>query len=203
MTKNYFIADPHFGHKPMLHLGDGRPFDNVEEMNETQINNWNAKVGKGDNVYICGDFIWNTEDPEPILKRLNGNKFLIMGNHDRITRQNFEAYNKHLVWIKDYFMLKIKNGKNVASTKIVLSHYPFEVWDSQHYGSYHFYGHVHKECGHRKMIDVPRRYNVGVDVNNFEPVSLEEIVTKLKEQNLYDVDVYAENCGFDKKKIAP
>jgi calcineurin-like phosphoesterase family protein len=53
-------------------------------------------------------------------------------------------------------------------------HYPIEEWDGFFRGSYHLYGHVHNNDNGLRIID--RRYNVGVDVNDFEPKTLDELI---------------------------
>ncbi|MBQ7646154.1 MAG: hypothetical protein IJS94_02685 [Clostridia bacterium] len=73
----YFIADTHFGHKNVLQLCD-RPFETIEQMNETFIENWNRRVTGNDTVYIIGDMFFRCSDPEAILKRLHGKKVFLM-----------------------------------------------------------------------------------------------------------------------------
>lgn len=56
-------------------------------MNDTLIANWNRKVSKNDNIYILGDIAFpkNKEQIDEIIniiRKLNGNKYLITGNHD-------------------------------------------------------------------------------------------------------------------------
>ena len=51
----FIIADAHLFHKNIINYC-GRPFENVEEMNNTIIKNWNRVVGKHDIVYVLGDF---------------------------------------------------------------------------------------------------------------------------------------------------
>lgn len=171
----YYISDTHFGHKRIIEY-ENRPFKCVEEMDETLIYNWNKKVNKNDDVYILGDFsFYNITDNRniEILKRLNGKKHLILGNHDRFVRNpNFD---KSLFESIDDYKEIIDNGRSVC-----LFHYPICVYDRQHYGSYHCYGHVHS-----RMDLIPdqlkksgRAFNVGVDVNNYEPVTLDELIEK-------------------------
>ena len=79
---NYYISDLHIGHDNAIKY-DGRPFADINEMNNTIIANWNDRVQHDDTVYILGDFIWGKENEwQPIVEMLSGNKVLIRGNHD-------------------------------------------------------------------------------------------------------------------------
>ena len=53
---NYYIADLPFGHANAISF-DNRPFETVEEMNETLIQNWNACVTPADTVYVLGELL--------------------------------------------------------------------------------------------------------------------------------------------------
>jgi hydrolase len=170
--KKYFIADPHFGHANMIRLAD-RPFSDVEEMDRTLIQNWNNTVGKEDEIYIIGDFSWysNPEKVNFLLKKLNGKKYLITGNHDHFLKnKNFDR--KQFVWIKEYAEIK-QDG-----TKIVLFHYPIEEWNGFYRGSVHIHGHQHnkQEYNVKQQKLNLKRYDAGVDANNYTPVSLEHIL---------------------------
>ena len=69
---NYFTSDLHLGHRNIIRLCN-RPFATIEEMDETLIRNWNAKVTNGDTVYILGDLLFRNEKPaEEYLKQLKG-----------------------------------------------------------------------------------------------------------------------------------
>lgn len=174
MSRKFFISDLHFGHNNILKY-ENRPFKNVEEMDRALIRNWNAVVGKNDEVYILGDVSFH-KDPDKtlnILRQLNGRKYLVLGNHDkqilkeRKLREQFE-------WIRDYYKLTLNN------VAIVMFHYPIQVWDCRHHGAIHLYGHVHSNISNHVMeYDIPNSYNVGADVNNYTPISLEEIMAKL------------------------
>ena len=181
----YFTADTHFGHR---WISKKRGFSSTDEHDNYIIDKWNSIVKPGDETYILGDLTYDWENIGSILQRLNGQKFLIIGNHDRINNRTKPILEKHFIWIKNYFVVKIKNGANIPSTKIVLSHYPFEVWDGQHYGTFHFYGHVHGDCQHITMSRVANRWDVGVDNNNYYPVMFDDILGKMKEEKLYVKD---------------
>ena len=80
----FYISDSHFYHENLNAKMDNRGFESVEAMNEHMIAQWNKKVRKNDEVVILGDFsIEKGEKTNEILHRLNGKKYLIIGNHDR------------------------------------------------------------------------------------------------------------------------
>ncbi len=77
----YFISDTHFGHRNIVRY---RPFNDIEEMDNTLINNWNSTVHENDEVYILGDFIYKSDKHcSYYLRQLAGKKHLIVGNHDK------------------------------------------------------------------------------------------------------------------------
>lgn len=121
----YYISDLHFGHKNVIRF-DGRPFADVDLMDETLIHNWNERVTADDTVYVLGDAFWKNEEGSlSIIKRLNGHKHLIQGNHDRVhgrLRFYWES-------IRDYAEVE-DDGKLV-----ILSHYPMPFYKNQHYGA--------------------------------------------------------------------
>ena len=64
-------------------------------MEQKLIENWNCKVSSEDTVYILGDFCFKMDKKQAIniLKQLNGNKVLIIGNHDKFVGQkDFDEY---------------------------------------------------------------------------------------------------------------
>ena len=136
MSKIFYIADTHFGHKNIITF-DQRPFSSVKEMDETLINNWNSVVDKNDTVYILGDFCWLKEDRWiEILDKLNGGKQLIVGNHDlknmsKNLRSKFQDV-KERKKITD-------NGRNV-----IMDHFPVMAYEGSYNPStYMLHGHVH------------------------------------------------------------
>ena len=85
MSKRFYTADTHFMHENII-IYCNRPWKNVKDMNNQLIKNWNSVVGKNDDIYILGDFFMAGKQQantiSHIINRLNGNKHLLLGNHD-------------------------------------------------------------------------------------------------------------------------
>ena len=188
MSKNFYIADLHLGHSNIIKF-DNRPFESVEEMDQTLIDNWNKVVSDEDTVYILGDFCWSKSELEwaKILNKLKGEKVLIKGNHD--LKYFSSSLQPMFKYIKDYDEVK-DNGK-----RVILSHYPIPFYR----GAYnpdivHLYGHIHTTLENnfmehiREYIDKNddrgqskhkrQFYNVGcmLPYMNYTPRTLEEII---------------------------
>ncbi|MCR6097180.1 metallophosphoesterase [Salipaludibacillus agaradhaerens] len=177
----YFISDTHFFHENIIKFSN-RPFDSVVEMNQTMINKWNSVIGQTDEIYILGDLVvrGTGKQANEILKLLNGKKYLIKGNHEHYL-DDPEFDSSHFEWIKDYYSFKF-NKKT-----FVLFHYPILEWNGFYNDSIHLYGHVHhKKKEYLRNILGSRAINVGVDVNNFFPISIEQVlsIVKLRENKL-------------------
>jgi calcineurin-like phosphoesterase family protein len=153
----WFTSDTHFNHAGIIKYCN-RPFDTVEDMNEAIISRWNECVKPGDFVYHLGDFGWNKCDE--IVKRLAGQKFLIIGSHDA----EGERLKKHFCQLTP--MKQIKIGVQT----IVMTHCAMRVWEKSHYGAWHLYGHSH---GHLETWG--KSFDVGVDTHNFYPYSFMEV----------------------------
>lgn len=153
----YFTADTHFNHANIIKFCN-RPFNNVLEMNEVLIKNWNNKVRPGDTVYHLGDFAFG--EAKYIIEELNGKKILIIGSHEHSTM----VY-KHL-FEKVSPLLEIK----MDGTPIILCHYAMRTWSKSHYNSWHLFGH-----SHGRLEPQGKSWDVGVDNNGFIPLSFEEI----------------------------
>ena len=168
----FYTSDLHLDHTNIIKY-ENRPFNSIDEMNETIIRNWNKRVKPGDEVYILGDFCFDKDGSRTnqFLKRLNGRKYLVKGNHDHfIKAKNFDK--SLFEWIKDYAVIKDENDV------VVLFHYPIAVWDRKHHNSIHLYGHIHSNTGehHPLDFDLGNAFNVGVDVCDFEPKTLDELI---------------------------
>jgi len=175
MSDIWFTADTHFFHKNICEYS-GRPFNSLDEMHEALFYDWNLCVKPGDLIYHLGDFAMtqnkkeDAEKVDQLLKRLHGNKQLIIGNHDR------EAVYKNARWSYANHYKSIK----VGNQKIVLSHYCHRVWHHMHKGAWHLFGH-----SHGNLIlpeDAGPCMDVGVDCHNFRPINFEEVKLLLKDK---------------------
>ena len=169
----YFTSDLHLGHANIIRMCN-RPFESVEEMDRTLIDNWNSRVTDRDDIYILGDLFYRSAiPPEERLKELKGRKHLLLGNHDYTWIRNAKL-EKYFIDVRDLLVIKA-NG--ITAT---LCHYPMLSWPHSSYGGYMIFGHIHNSTqnadgweyikGHDHLL------NAGVDINNFHPVSFEELV---------------------------
>lgn len=168
---NLYISDLHFGHKAVLDF-EHRPFSGVEEMDAMLIYSWNSRVTKNDQVYILGDFAFHNEKPYSwYLKRLKGQKHLVVGNHDKKLLKDSEAL--------EYFV-SVDFYREITDCQkhIVLSHYPIAEWNGFYHDAYHVYGHIHKRTDgvYQYMKQFDRALNAGACINNYTPCSLNELI---------------------------
>ena len=122
MSQKFYIADWHYDHTNIIAY-DNRPFRTVVQMNEELIKRWNNAVSAEDTVYVLGDMFWcKAGEAVQILPKLNGQKFLIRGNHDRC---NDSCFLKQFVRVTEYLEIK-DNDRN-----IVLCHYPIPCFKAK------------------------------------------------------------------------
>ena len=186
MSKIFYISDTHLGHKNCIEF-DKRPFESVEEMDQTIIDNWNRKVTDEDTVYILGDFIYRSgRSFDWYLKQLKGKKILVSGNHDwqLLEDEKTKPYFEHIG-----NLVEIDDGDK----QIVLCHFPLAEWNGSRRKwntTYHIYGHIHGDRGNSYwyMACEERAFNAGCMINNYEPVTFDELVeNNIKWQNISSV----------------
>ena len=198
MSEIYFTSDTHFCHNQEFLYGP-RGFTNVDDMNEAIIENWNKRVKPNDIVYHLGDTMLNDNIKGiECFKRLNGQIFLIWGNHDTQNRTNalFEECRHKM--LGGWYAFVIKEGKH----SIYLSHYPTLTsnFDEKHFNQHviSLHGHIHAKKNW--MIPTnPFIYHVGVDSHNCTPVHIDEVLSDIRQrwneigklpQNLKPEDTY-------------
>jgi calcineurin-like phosphoesterase family protein len=156
-------------------------------MDETLIANWNEAVCPTDTVYHLGDFtLFNRGAASRYFAQLNGIIYVLSNpwHHDK----------RWLPFVGDILpSLKSKTSASVTihppmvvlgfseygdgkyAQALVLCHYPLAVWDRKHYGAWHLYGHSHGQYQNGGLS-----FDVGVDANNYRPVSLDGVVRQMK-----------------------
>jgi calcineurin-like phosphoesterase family protein len=163
----FFTSDTHFGHKNIIKYCN-RPFQTAYEMDEAMIANWNSVVKPTDTIYHLGDFGFTHADKiVNVLKRLNGKKIFIMGNHDKQMRD--PSIRPFFEEMTNYKEIYVRNKQ-----KVVLSHYPFASWNGSFHGSFHLHGHCHNT-----YFGAGRIMDAGVDAHNFTPISYDEVEKRL------------------------
>ena len=174
----YFTSDLHFGHQNIIQLTQ-RPFNDIQEMNKKLIDNYNSVVEKDDTVYFLGDIAHELtlDKIYNLLSQLKGRKILIRGNHDL-------SYDYELTNCKQKIFDEINDFKMIQENNVifVLSHYPMLSWFDSRKGTIMLHGHIHAKNNYNlanQKLGL-RRFDVGVDANNYYPISLNRIIQDLK-----------------------
>lgn len=172
MGKIFVTADLHFN-DPDIILYENRPFEDEFDMNSYLIKLWNITVGKKDTVYILGDFV--TTDPPSVKFEtfyddfccLNGEKFLIRGNHDCLEDRCYES-----------IMKKVYDHPIIINDFIILSHKPMYLNKNMPY--INIFGHVHRSPLYRDIST--NGACVSVERTDYRPIELNKILNRIEEE---------------------
>lgn len=145
-------------------------------MNEKLIENFKNKVpvNNDNHIFILGD-IWN---PEPLSNLTEYNMSLILGNHDRSSK----SLNRIKEVINKYNLnITIYRYPIIIEKYIILSHEPIEGLN-EHSFFLNICGHMHNSIllNDKTWNEGNRYYNACVELNNYEPISLDGIIEKLE-----------------------
>ena len=179
MPAVFLVSDTHFGHSGVCRFtrNDGvtklRPWDNADEMDEAMVEAWNERVRPNDKVYHLGDVVINRK-ALGIMRRLNGDKVLIRGNHDIFKDTD---YREHFRELRAYHVM---NG-------MILSHIPIHSESLGRFGV-NIHGHLHANRVmlpgfNGKITDiVDTRYHcVCVEQTpNFAPILFEDVIKRIE-----------------------
>jgi len=153
----FYTADEHYYHKNIIKYSN-RPFTSMDEMVEELIRRHNEVVKNEDVVVHVGDFSFASKKiTREIINKLNGTHVFIKGDHDSAIKRIY----------KNLEYLEIRKYRDQF---IIACHWAMRVWPMSHYGSWQVYGH-----SHGKLKPQGLQYDVGVDNNNFYPVSFEKL----------------------------
>lgn len=183
----WFIGDTHFGHANIIKYAS-RPFNDVAHMDAMLIKNWNDSVGVDDVVYHVGDVAFlNSRKAIEVVKRLNGQIHLIVGNHDKKQLRD-ENYHDVFASVNDLLEIKVDDDQIVGekAQMIVLCHYSMKVWNQSHRGSWQLFGH-----SHGTLPDDPGSLSidVGVDATRlYRPISYKEVKAIISKKTFKPID---------------
>ena len=163
MARVFFIADLHLSHTNMALK---RGFATVEEHDEHIIAKWNSVVSKRDVTYILGDVTMEKSAPYHLLDRLNGRKYVVLGNHDKL------GHTRKLLEYVDSVagMMKYKG--------IMLTHCPIHPMELDYRFKHNIHGHIHEKVvmlDHWTNITDKRYICVSCERVDFSPKTLEEL----------------------------
>ena len=159
----FFIGDLHLDHANIIKYCN-RPFNSVEEMNNTLINNWNNTIKKDDIVFFLGDMAFGrgSRKADYWINKLNGNIIFIRGNHD--TAKNVKYFDKITL--------------NLKGLKLLLIHNPVNIPDN--WNSWCMHGHTHNKS---PLIDRKnKRINVSVEALNYKPLPLRGLLELIQDE---------------------
>jgi len=174
--RTWFTADHHFGHANIIAYC-ARPYQRIAQMDYDLERRWQGVVAPDDLVYHLGDFAFGPPEAfAPLVRRLHGRKILIRGNHDRAQARLLAA---GFDQVYDNIIVA------VAGMRLWLNHYPV--------GHDHIPGRPHRPappeaydlalCGHAhqhwQIEPGVGTVNVGVDVWEFAPCTLEQIRARI------------------------
>ncbi|MDE6502488.1 MAG: metallophosphoesterase [Ruminococcus sp.] len=169
MMRTFFMADTHFGDGNIIKY-ENRPFSCTEEMDNTIIEKWNNTVSEKDKVFLVGDFsAYGFEKSREICHKLNGEKFLVMGNHDTENEQyyyhcGFSGVSRYPIIYENFW---------------IISHEPLYINKNMPYAN--IFGHVHSNPIYSNFSE--QSFCVSVERINYTPVEFSEIKLHIKEHN--------------------
>jgi len=186
MPSVFLVSDTHFGHTGVCRFtrNDGeklRPWTDPDEMDEAMIKAWNERVKPTDKVYHLGDVVINRK-ALGTLRRLNGDKVLIRGNHGIFRDDEYRMYFREL---RAYHVM---NG-------MILSHIPLHSDSLGRFGV-NIHGHTHSNRVMKaRGVDAktgavlygdeidPRYHCVCVEQTpDFAPILFEDVLKRIAEE---------------------
>ena len=165
MSKIFVTGNMQFGRSSIISKMK-RPFSSLEEMHNELISKWNSIVGPNDTVYHCGNFAWDPETAEIVLKKLNGRIYLVPGENDHaildLTANRSMPKNS----------VVINRIVELDEAKSILSYWPLAAWPKQGKNYYNVHGYPSKKhlSNHKT-----KSLNVACDFWGYKPIELETV----------------------------
>lgn len=184
----WFTSDIHDFHRNVI-LYCNRPYKDVNEMHEAIVSTWNSQVGKYDEVYITGDISLNDNRAMELMKKTNGVKILVAGNHDGA----FWSEKKRAKYLQNGFhsvqrslKITLKDG-----TPVLLNHFPYlnettEAIDIRYKEHRPIDEGMILLCGHQhcRYVKSGKMIDLGWD-NNLRLYSEQEVIDLIRDPRDY------------------
>jgi calcineurin-like phosphoesterase family protein len=195
----WFTADQHFAHESIM-ARSNRPFASVREMDRTLIDHWNARVQDDDEVYHLGDLtLAGLAHTQHLIRQLKGRIYLLGDpyHHDGSWLRHLLKENAQLISRSDQpvtilpplHVLSLPHPWNGGLfVSLVLCHFPLASWHRMSRGSWHLHGHNHGRTQRDFLC-----YDVGVDNNDYAPVSLPQITEIMRQKAIRLAKVFEDN----------
>jgi len=191
----FFTSDWHLGHEKSL-VFDKRPFRDLTHMHETLITRYNSTVPESGICYFLGDIGNQTEVMAKVIKRLNGTKVLVLGNHDKGITTMYNVGFDVVTYVAAIY---------IGDHRINMTHCPYlgvhrentsgmtgagsgeDNWHGESRekhrrsaikddGNFLLHGHIHSRPDKPQSQKIlGKQFDVGVVANNYAPVSLSTI----------------------------
>lgn len=180
----WYASDHHFGHENIIQFCN-RPFKNAAEMDEVLITNHNALVQPEDHVWFLGDLTMARGSLKSgqakwlisLIKRMNGHKRLILGNHDLFPTK---------VYLEAGFE-KIKASHR--HDNILFTHIPIHPASLSNVRAC-VHGHIHnnQSTEFKPILKLDKKtqvvswtpyINISVEVTDYKPVDLDWVKAKI------------------------
>ena len=159
---HFFTADDYDGHQNVVRYCN-RPFATAEEMDDELVRRHNMVIKKGDTRCPCrGLRVCQSEQGSGVHQEAERPARL----HPRKPRQ----------------MACQERARDVGRRKvqghyIVVCHYAMRVWPYSDDNSWQLFGH-----SHGLLNPIGKQWDIGVDVNDFTPVSYSQLVEIMAER---------------------
>ena len=167
--KIYLISDHHFYHQNILkHVRT--EFKDINEINDYIIDKHNSVVTNNDIVIFLGDFSFKNNEIANLNSKLNGIKFLLLGNHDQeniiknYQELGFEKVFMFPVKLKDFYL----SHEPIAFNELNSLDYKIRSKEfKQDKNNLNYHGHIH-EGNETKIED--GYINVVAELINYLPL---------------------------------
>lgn len=191
MSKIFFISDLHFSHRNIfkhcpkrLKICNAKDENDIDAWDEWLTQKWNLTISKKDIVYILGDFSFGTRDKvKNLLSKLNGRKFLILGNHDK-SSEGLTQYFEQITQQKMVTFKKSSHSFLDEDFTVFMCHYALLTWPQKHYGVVQCMGHSHGNLDKFNNESSDLRVDVGIDgeLSDYNFITLEKLYRFIKKK---------------------